>query len=141
MEYTSMKSSLDKLMFFNDLQKKQTEIIKVMYKDIDSLLFLWQQYHKELFKKPEIFENILQHLDEWKNDFLNKTTMFPSASTPQESLVNHLNNLTIYKEALEKEQNLDIESSLKDSLDTAIGIKFEMNLCLPTREEILNGSV
>ena len=107
------------LWFFNMLQNKQQDIIHTMYKDFDERLYTWQAYHNNIFDMPEILKHIQQVLEEWKNKFLTKSSVFFTDETPEAALNKHLEYLDIF----------------------LVGIKLELSFCLPSREDILNGSV
>ena len=80
------------LWFFNMLQNKQQDIIHTMYKDFDERLYTWQAYHNNIFDMPEILKHIQQVLEEWKNKFLTKSSVFFTDETPEAALNKHLEN-------------------------------------------------
>ena len=129
------------LWFFNMLQNKQQDIIRTMYKDFDERLYTWQAYHNNIFDMPEILKHIQQVLEEWKNKFLTKSSVFFTDETPEAALNKHLEYLDIFLEGIKNQKEVELSEDLKEVFNEALGIKLELSFCLPSREDILNGSV
>lgn len=115
------------LWFFNMLQNKQQDIIHTMYKDFDERLYTWQAYHNNIFDMPEILKHIQQVLEEWKNKFLTKSSVFFTDETPEAALNKHLEYLDIFLEGIKSQKEVELSEDLKEVFNEALGIKLELS--------------
>ena len=113
------------LWFFNMLQNKQQDIIHTMYKDFDERLYTWQAYHNNIFDMPEILKHIQQVLEEWKNKFLTKSSVFFTDETPEAALNKHLEYLDIFLEGIKSQKEVELSEDLKEVFNEALGIKLD----------------
>lgn len=119
---------------------KQQLIIKDVYDVFDKKLLLWQQVNKCIDKIPELFKQFKKRLDEWKFNFYTETSFYPTRDTPEESLNAYRRFMYIFGICIANKTTSDeLPNNMKDLLEEALGILLEMEICLPTDEEITNG--
>lgn len=129
-----------KMQFIVFNTKQQDKIINAMYATFNRKLYLWRKVNKELSKMPELFSQIKTKLDNWKSRFLLESSFYPKSNTPMESLDLH----SKWMERLEycivnSVLDDDLPDNFKLLLEDASGIFLEMEILLPSDEEINNG--
>ena len=129
-----------KMQFIVFNTKQQDKIINAMYSTFNRKLYLWRKVNKELSKMPELFSQIKAKLDEWKSRFLLESSFYPKSTTPMESLDLH----SKWMERLEycivnNVLDDDLPDNFRLLLEDASGILLEMEILLPSDEEISNG--
>lgn len=129
-----------KMQFIIFNTKQQDKIINAMYASFNRKLYLWRKVNKELSKMPELFSQIKAKLDDWKSRFLLESSFYPKSNTPMESLDLH----SKWMERLEycivnNVLDDDLPDNFRLLLEDASGIFLEMEILLPSDEEISNG--
>lgn len=132
----------NKMLFIINNTNKQEEIIKEVYNLFDTRFFLWKVVNKELNKMPDVFKQFLHQLDEWKSNFLTQSSFYPNSKSTMEALNIHETQMNLLLNSIKDKKVSDkLVPNLKKILEDALGILLEMELCLPTEEDIQNGTV
>ncbi len=129
-----------RIQFIVQNTKEQQNIIKAVYDSFDKKLLLWQKVNKCLNKIPELFNQFKQRLNEWKFNFYTETSFYPKRDTPEESLNAYRKYMYVFGSCVANKTTSDeLPNNMKNLLEEALGILLEMEICLPTDEEIENG--
>lgn len=127
---------MNKILFFNEVTKLQMAICKAVFKDYDEVLFLYQKKYKTL-NIPPLFLRVYEVLSDWRNRFLSETSLFPKADTPEGALIRHIASLELFRRVIEDGEKIEVVA-LQSLLDDTLGVMAEMQILLPTVEDIKN---
>ena len=134
---------MNKILFFNEVTKLQVAICKAVFKDYDEVLFLYQKKYKTL-NIPPLFLQVYEMLSDWRNRFLTETSLFPKADTPEDALIRHIASLELFRKVIEDGEKIEVDvlqsllAELQSLLDDTLGVMTEMQILLPTVEDIKN---